>query len=359
MAKHEARLGIEARDYQRLNMKENEIEKWEDSHRTNCNKYEYEWWYFDSKLFDGSSLVIDFFPTSLLNHKGRVKPNGMIRYTKPDGTVINDEFRLPKEMATFGKEHCSVRIGENYIEGDLQNYKIKYKTDKIEAEVELIGRVPSWRPATGHIFFDEEKYFAWFPSVPSGSVKATIKYDGKTEVLEGYGYHDHNWGNAPMFYLLHHWYWGRAKIGDYDVISSYITCQKKYGYKHVMVFMLAKDGKIISENLANPDYFQTEPEYDPVVRKHFHKKITYHYYASDAEYRITYQMKEHLEHFNLKDAMNRKLVDFLLMVNRLDPSYSRFGGDITLEKIVDGEIVEKITAPGMWELMYFDKDKDV
>ena len=41
-----------------------------------------------------------------------------------------------------------------------------------------------------------------------------------------------------MFWVMHHWYWGRAKIGDYQVISSYITAHKPYGYEHFPIFLL-------------------------------------------------------------------------------------------------------------------------
>ena len=42
-----------------------------------------------------------------------------------------------------------------------------------------------------------------------------IIIDGKEKILQGSGYHDHNWGNKIMLQLMHHWYWGRAKIGIY------------------------------------------------------------------------------------------------------------------------------------------------
>jgi hypothetical protein len=40
----------------------------------------------------------------------------------------------------------------------------------------------------------------------------TITINGETVQVEGSGYHDHNWGNAPMNALVGGWYWGRAKV---------------------------------------------------------------------------------------------------------------------------------------------------
>lgn len=78
-------------------------------------------------------------------------------------------------------------------------------------------------PGSGYIFFGETDYFAWMPAVPEGLVEAQVTAAGKTERFTRTGYHDHNWGNIAMFRLMHHWYWGRAKVGEYQVISSYIT----------------------------------------------------------------------------------------------------------------------------------------
>ena len=50
------------------------------------------------------------------------------------------------------------------------------------------------RPQDGIIQAGND-YFAWLATVPS-SVKAKIKQNGTKTLLEGDGYHDHNWGNT-------------------------------------------------------------------------------------------------------------------------------------------------------------------
>ena len=47
--------------YQKMGLTRNKIELWEDGMRTDGSKGTYEWWYFDSKYADGSSLVIVFY----------------------------------------------------------------------------------------------------------------------------------------------------------------------------------------------------------------------------------------------------------------------------------------------------------
>ena len=38
-----------------------------------------------------------------------------------------------------------------------------------------------------------------------------------------------------------------------------------------------------------------------------------------------------------------------------DGGYLRFEGTATIEKLEDGKIVEKVSDPAVWELMYFGK----
>ncbi len=73
-----------------------------------------------------------------------------------------------------------------------------------------------------------------------------VTYNGEARHLEGSGYHDHNWGNISVLKLIHHWYWGRAKMGD---------------YKEFDVFMLAKGDKILGDNSNHTLKFLPQEEY--------------------------------------------------------------------------------------------------
>jgi hypothetical protein len=106
----------------------------------------------------------------------------------------------------FRTDKCDVRIGENVFGGDL------------------------------------------LPSVPPGNVEAMCSVAGRRSSSRGVGYHDHNWGNAPMPKLMHHWYWAPGAVGPFAVIPSHITAEKQYGYSALPVFMLARDGKLIADD---------------------------------------------------------------------------------------------------------------
>jgi hypothetical protein len=122
--------------------------------------------------------------------------------------------------------------------------------EEVEVDITLTGQVPAWRPETGHWRFGEEgeRFFAWLPSVPQGGVEATYRVGGVSHTVTGVGYHDHNWGSAPMPDLMHHWYWARGAAGPYSVITSYITAEKRYGYAALPVFMLTRDGELIADD---------------------------------------------------------------------------------------------------------------
>ena len=62
-----ARFADTPEDFARLGIQPGRIEGFEDGMRTQGGPGGYEWWYFDSHLRDGSSLVIVFYTKPQLN----------------------------------------------------------------------------------------------------------------------------------------------------------------------------------------------------------------------------------------------------------------------------------------------------
>lgn len=351
-------LGIHPEHYNRLGIKPGAPEIWEDGLRTDGKKGSFEWWYFDSKLSDGSSLVIIFFTGPMTTKKtDGFEPHCQIELTRADGTEYKATVHVPYTDGCFSKKKCDVTLGECYFRGDLQHYEIYFKDDNIEASVHLRGNVPSWRPHTGHIFFGETDYFAWMPAVPEGTVDVSITEKGKSCTLTGTGYHDHNWGNAPMMNLMHHWYWGRAKIGPYQVISSYIYGAKKYGYTEFPVFMLAKDGQVLADQPEKYlTYSQAEPYMDEKTKKTVYGVVVYDYDDSKQHYRITYKREDDLTQANMLSD-KPLLVKLGAKLIGLAPTYNRFTGSAILERFEGQTVVETVRDPAIWELMYFGVDR--
>lgn len=359
-----ARLANTPEDYKRLGLKKDKIEKWEDSLHTTGKFGEYEWWYFDAKLNDGWSLVIGFYTQPVTACSIGFTPSITFALTK-DGEEIRDAVGFKASDCTFKKDHCYAQFGNNIFEGDLENYHIHFESDTIKADVTLSANASSWRPETGHFLFDEKKYFAWLPSVPEGTVDATIITKDNTFHLTGTGYHDHNWGNIGMFWVMHHWYWGRAKVGDYQIISSYITAHKAYGYEHFPIFLISKNREKLGDNPKYLTYSQHNPAFDPVTQKHYHKELVYDYNDGTQHYRVTYSAENIIEYFTVAhsktsvQAKSNPLLLWIVKQAKLDPSYIRMIGTVTLECFDKDELIEKIEAPGLWEQMYFGLDEDV
>ena len=335
-----------------------EIQVFEDGVRTEEASGNYEWWYFDSKYADGSSLVIIFYTKPVTSFAKRFQPFVSLNYINPNGKEIRT--KVESEDYSFSKEKCEVRIGNCYIKGDLTHYEIYFDNEEVECKLTLDGSVPSWRPDSGHIYFGEKDFFAWLPSIPEGIVNGKLETKNESIELSGTGYHDHNWGNKLMILLMNDWYWGRAKIGDYVVVSSYVYANKKDGYKATPIFMLAKDGKILIDDAAKYlNYEEKDFIKDSYTKRHVAKTLIYDYDDSDhnIHYRITYKKgDEDVERQIMRDIVGKPLaVMFYLLGFR--GSYHRMGGTVILEKYENGEVIEKIEAPAMWEQMCFKPDR--
>jgi len=346
--------------YEKMGLRRDKVELWEDGARVGGAKGEYEWWYYDSHYPDGTVLVIFFYSKMPIAVDGPIKPIASIELTLPDGTKFSEEVFATVKESHYAKDKCDVKIGECWCQGDLKHYDVVFRGKKMSAVLTLDGTIRSWRSQTGSIFFgdNEEHYFAWLPAIPEGKAVADVTYDdGKHLHLEGSGYHDHNWGNISMLKLMHHWYWGRAKIGDYKVISSWITAEKKYGYKDHDVFMIAKGGEIIGDNSNHTLKFKPEDRYiDEHTGKPVYNKVVYEYTAeSGEEYRITYKRRGDINKTRFVDVLP-KPIGVLARLIGFDGGYLRFEGEASIERIENGTVVEKATEPSaVWELMYFGK----
>lgn len=334
------------------------VQLFEDGLRTKEQSGSYEWWYFDSKYADGSSLVIVFYAKPVTSFAKSFKPFVSLNYIHPSGKELRTQFE--SNDYSFSKEMCDVRIGDCYVKGDLNHYDIYFKNEDAECKLTLDASVPSWRPDSGHIFFGKEDFFAWLPSVPEGALNGSLKLKDEVITLSGTGYHDHNWGNKLMILLMNDWYWGRAKIGDYVVVSSYIYANKKDGYKATPIFMLAKDGQILTgDAFKYLTYEEKDFVKDAYTKRHVARTLVYDYNdrENNIHYRVTYKKgNEEVERQVMTDIVGRPLaIMFYLFGFR--GSYHRMGGVATLEAFDGDEIVERVEAPAMWEQMCFKPDR--
>jgi hypothetical protein len=349
-----ARFANEPEDFAKLDIEPGKIEAFEDGMRTWGGPGGYEWWYFDSHLLDGSSLAIVFYTKPQLNPESVLAPFASLELNRPGQNPIRVEARVAPNAFSASRDLCDVRIGENTIRGDLHDYVIHFSHDGVTAEVKMRATVPSWRPTSGHVFFgdDDDHIFAWLAAVPQGEVSVDLNIRGKKEQLHGIGYHDHNWGDVSMAKLINHWYWGRAQAGDYSIVASYIFAEKAYGDAELPIFMLAKGGKIIADDSRKVRFHLEDEHTDPKSGKPVADVVVYEYDDGPERYRVTFRRSETIVNEELIKRVNG-LNRFLAELARFDGAYLRFTGTVQLERFVNGELVENVSDPGIWEMMYF------
>jgi len=233
-------------------------EPWEDGLRMDPESPgAFEWWYFDAHFDDsstdlaarGSTVVIDIHVRPMVKRVLPEKPSIALTITRPNGTKLMHEIYFPSSKFSASKKACDVRVGPNWVRGDLHRYEIHAEAQGMAADLVFTGIVPPWRPGAGKWFYGAPNhYFAWLVAIPYGRVDGTLTYDGQTYKVKGTGYHDHNWGNVDLGRVMDHWYWGRARIGDYTLIFSEQTAAEEYGFARMPVFMLAKGDRILTDD---------------------------------------------------------------------------------------------------------------
>ena len=70
----------------------NIVQNFEDGLRTEPKSGSYEWWYFDSKYPDGSSLVVVFYTKHVTSFSKKFKPFVSLNYINPNGKELRTEL---------------------------------------------------------------------------------------------------------------------------------------------------------------------------------------------------------------------------------------------------------------------------
>ena len=340
--------------YERLNLSRDAVAPWEDGARTDNRRGTYEWWYFDAHLDDGSSLVVVFMNKDLATPSDPLTPTIRLDLDLADGRKYQKLATYTPDTWHAATSHADVRIGDNRFTGDLHTYRIQVSIDKITVDVTLVGEVRAWRPQTGYLLYGarQDKEFAWLPSVPQGAVTASYRIGDEFHETTGVGYHDHNWGNTSLAKIIHDWYWARGRAGPYSVIASLVTAHERYGYTELPIFMLARDGEVVSDD-SRPVQFEALDTYvDETTGKPVAAITRYTYLRDDERWIVTFTRDRDLAGSRMIDGIHGpKRV--LAHLARFDGAYLRFAGRLRIEHYRGGELVEQYSDDAIWELMYF------
>jgi len=328
---------------------------WEDGMRTTGGRGTFEWWYFDAEYGDGIKIVAIFFSKNRFDVAGDARPTVSLVITYPDGRrIISIEFEDYGTPLKAAKDKAKVQIKNSSLEYTNDQYIVHFSDGNIEYHSVMTPRAPMWRPNTGHFYFGpkEDSYFAWFVAQPDANVIATLSIGGDSVTLEGTGYHDHNWGNTPMHKFMNHWYWSRARLGDYTVIACDIIATKKYNYSRIPIFMLVKHGEIIEDDASKTTIERGDTILHPATGKFMDNRLTFTQSRGETKYEVEYIRSHDIMVMNLLDTLS-PVKRTLGKVFGANPTYVRITGESRLTILRKGHTQEQQRSSAIWEQMFF------
>jgi len=324
-------------------------EAWEDGLRVDPKPGNFEWWYFEGHLEDGSAVVVTFFTKSLLDRGSRLKPGVSITITRPDGQKLTAVRPIEPAEFSASKEHCYVRAGDSYVRGDLAHYELHARAGDLSVYLNMNATVPAWRPGAGKNYYDEAltRYFAWLPAIPFGEVEGHLTYDGKLHAVKGSCYHDHNWGNVGLNDVLSHWYWGRAHLGEYTLIFAEMHATPRYGQQRIPVLMLAKGDQVLVEDGAPMRIEEQDFIADPGGRS-YPDGLDIFWDKDGGRLQMKLRSPALIDSFSLLDM----LPTWQRVIGRLlaNPYYFRLRADLDLCVSIGG-VQERIQGQALYEVM--------
>jgi len=323
------------------------VSVWEDGMRTTGQRNEFEWWYFDGKLEDGSILVAYFWKVHFIADQYFIGFN----YRDPQG---NDFFKMKyfkKKNVKFSPDSCYVVFGENHFKGNLESYSIKINPDDFDGigfDLKLSSKLKSYRPQDGIIKAGDD-YFAWLAAVPNGSIDGDLIVNGQKTSITGSGYHDHNWGNTPLQHLFDNWVWFRGEIEDKTVVAAvlYMT-DKRGGYDVPILYVADSDSVHINRFGESGLYSKKSARIEGLYNKKNEPLFNALDMITENGYKVNIKGKSVLDNSALFKRMGMPLPLRLAMnAAKIDPFYTRFDSDMTL-KIKDEEPLKGF---GVFEIM--------
>lgn len=328
------------------------IQPWEDGQRVPTDRGAFEWWYFDAQFQDGTTAVIVFATKPIINPAAPLTPNLSLTITRADGHKTIEFDLPPPNQFSASTESCNVCIGSSWARWSEASghwiYHLHAETHTMAADLTFRGLVPPWRPGAGKAYFGSlDRYFAWLSAIPYGSVEGMLRYDGQTHVVQGMGYHDHNWGNVALPAVLDHWTWGRAHISEYSLIFVEQIAHRRYGSARIPAFLFAKGTQV----LADDAHFLTT-EARRFVRhpggRVYPQEIDFTWARDREQIRLTLREPVLIEAASLLFTLSPWLRPLARLL--ANPYYFRFSATLHLDIELDG-LHDSVRGPALYEIM--------
>ncbi len=293
-----------------------------------------EWWYFDAHL-DNGYFVVGFFRAK---HERTGKTGVEITIYNPQGKKIQKIYDYKQSDLMVSKKNANLRIGNNYIKVDYSNEKFptyEISLDEREYGLNLFykAKVQGWMPGKGYTEFSNKGHFGWCVALPKAEVEGTITVDNNNISVKGIGYHDHNWLNFNLAFVVDYWYWGRIYSDTFTIIFAYIKCNKKMENFPIHVLMVAKDENVI----------MSTGEYELIAEDFQFNEKANNKYPRVLKFKISDQQHVSLEVKNIIDADNLlfemgPILRFIVRrILKLKPGYFRLNSEFNIDFHYEGK----------------------
>ncbi len=323
------------------------VSSWEDGQRTEGLKNQFEWWYVDTKLNDGTIIVTYFYKVHFIRDQYFIGFN----YTDPNGEKFSKLKYFKKNDVEFASDSCYVKMGNNLIAGNLNKYSIKidpYDFDGYGIDVILTSTTKPYRPQDGTLRAGES-YFSWLAAVPNGIIDGYVICENRKSKVNGSGYHDHNWGNTPLQKLFKGWTWFRGMAGPYTVILAELNIVANRGGFDVPILFICKNDELVVNKYGNQKLYTMKSN---LIKYNYRKKNEPQFsnfaIKSDDNFSVNISGTEIIDNIDILKFMGvPNPFKMALNVSNIDPYYTRFDSKFKM-RLSDGTQFE---GTGIMEIM--------
>jgi hypothetical protein len=211
-------------------------------HIQNSND-EWEWWYFDFSFNNGYKAVatLHYHNIFLIPHLPTMQ-----LFVYPPGEEPKAKLWAvrPGQENYAAQDHCLVRMGDLIAEYTSEGYKLKMLMGDLGIDLIIRNTLPGWKAGSGILWTDGHLETGWTVPVPRGEVEGILVLNGIEHDVNGWAYHDHNWGNFELEERFWGWYWGRIFDPKFTLIYGWVIPNKNESHI-VSPFFLGKGDQII------------------------------------------------------------------------------------------------------------------
>jgi hypothetical protein len=225
------------------------LAKVEDARHHVRGLFRFEWWYFDAVFDNGYSAVCILWPMNYFRPLRR-QCSVMLSIYTPEGVQLKHYDFPPRRLFRGSYSTCDVNIGNNYVRGSHPRYEVHLESGEEVADLVFEAETPGWKPgnAVSVAPFPRYKTMGWLVPLPRAKVSGTLEVAGQKVEVEGHGYHDHNWGEAPLPLLIDNWHWGHIIAADIAIIWADITMDRSLEYDRSYMFLLCLGDRLVYES---------------------------------------------------------------------------------------------------------------